>query len=82
MKIRIGCTGWAYSAWQGTFYPKTIKQKDWLAHYSSIFDITEVNSSFYRIPTKQMTAKWNTDAPEYVVNFSDQTKRQGYCKIP
>jgi len=63
MKIRIGCTGWAYSAWQGTFYPKTIKQKDWLAHYSSIFDITEVNSSFYRIPTKQMAAKWNGDTP-------------------
>ena len=63
MEIRIGCTGWAYSAWQGTFYPKNIKQKDWLAHYSSIFDITEVNSSFYRIPTRQMTAKWNSETP-------------------
>lgn len=63
MEIRVGCTGWAYSAWKGTFYPKSIKQRDWLSHYSSIFDITEVNSSFYRIPTKQITAKWNNDTP-------------------
>lgn len=63
MKIKTGCTGWSYSAWQGTFYPKTIKQKEWLAHYSSIFDITEVNSTFYRTPTKQITAKWNQDTP-------------------
>jgi len=64
MDIRVGCTGWAYSAWEGTFYPKTIKQKDWLSHYSSIFDVTEVNSSFYKIPTKQITAKWNNDTPD------------------
>ena len=63
MEIKVGCTGWAYSAWEGTFYPKTIKQRDWLAHYSSIFDITEVNSSFYKIPRKQITAKWNRDTP-------------------
>ena len=64
MDIRVGCTGWACSAWEGTFYPKTIKQKDWLSHYSSIFDVTEVNSSFYKIPTKQITAKWNNDTPD------------------
>ncbi len=63
MEIRIGCTGWSYSAWVGTFYPKSISQRDWLSHYSSIFDTTEVNSSFYRIPTKQITSKWNNETP-------------------
>jgi len=64
MDLKIGCTGWGYAAWQGTFYPKTIKQKDWLRHYSSIFGVTEVNSSFYRIPPKWMTQKWFSETPK------------------
>ena len=63
MELKIGCTGWGYKEWEGTFYPKTVKQKDWLRHYSSIFDVTEVNSSFYHIIPKQMAAKWNTETP-------------------
>jgi uncharacterized protein YecE (DUF72 family) len=63
-ELKIGCTGWGYSEWQGTFYPKTIKQKDWLRHYSGIFDITEVNSSFYHLIPKSMAAKWNNETPD------------------
>ena len=64
MDIRIGCTGWAYPEWQGSFYPKTVKQKDWLRHYSSIFNTTEVNSSFYRIIPKWMAQKWYNETPD------------------
>jgi len=64
MELRVGCTGWGYKEWEGTFYPKTIKQKNWLIHYSSIFDITEVNSSFYHIIPKHMALKWNKETPE------------------
>jgi len=64
MEIKIGCTGWGYKEWEGTFYPRSIKTKNWLAHYSSIFDITEVNSSFYHIIPKQMSSKWNIETPE------------------
>lgn len=64
MEQKVGCTGWGYREWQGTFYPRTVKQKDWLAHYSSIFDVTEVNSSFYRIIPEKITHKWNTETPD------------------
>lgn len=64
MKLKFGCTGWSYPEWQGTFYPKTIKQKDWLRHYSSIFDTPEVNSNFYRIIPKWMAQKWNNETPD------------------
>ena len=64
MELKIGCTGWGYKEWEGTFYPKTVKQKNWLEHYSSIFDITEVNSSFYHIISKQVALKWNNETPE------------------
>ena len=64
MEIRIGCTGWSYAGWIGPFYPKTLDSKAHLKHYSSIFDITEVNSTFYRIPSQSMTQKWYQDTPE------------------
>lgn len=64
-EIKIGCTGWGYPEWQGTFYPKTMKQKDWLKHYSSIFDITEVNTSFYQIIPKPMAQKWFNETPNH-----------------
>ena len=63
MEIKVGCTGWSYEGWIGTFYPKTMKNIDFLKHYSSIFDITEINSTFYRIPTQTMSKKWSSDTP-------------------
>lgn len=74
MDFKIGCTGWSYPEWQGTFYPKTVKQKDWLRHYSSIFDTTEVNSSFYRIIPKWMAQKWYKETPD---NFQFSLKFPG-----
>lgn len=41
-----------------------MEQTNFLKHYSSAFDITEINSTFYRIPTQDMTQKWNKDTPE------------------
>jgi len=64
MELKVGCTGWGYKEWEGAFYPKTIKQKNWLNHYSSIFDITEVNSSFYQIITKAVAQKWNKEVQD------------------
>jgi len=64
LDIRIGCTGWSYGGWIGTFYPNTLDQKDHLKHYSSIFDVTEVNSTFYRIPSQSMTQRWYQETPD------------------
>lgn len=61
MNIKIGCTGWSYSGWSGTFYPKSMKSSDWLKYYAQIFDITEINSTFYKIPDQSITKKWNDD---------------------
>lgn len=64
MELKIGCTGWSYQAWQGPFYPKKLEKKNWLKFYSSIFDVTEINSTFYKIPTKWITKKWFHDTPK------------------
>src|SRR2546421_1503364 len=64
MELRIGCTGWSYEGWIGSFYPKTMEQTDYLKHYSNVFNITEINSTFYRIPSLSMARKWDQDTPE------------------
>lgn len=65
MNIKIGCTGWSYQGWSGTFYPKNLKSSDWLKYYSQIFDITEINSTFYKIPSQESVKKWNIDTPRH-----------------
>ena len=64
MELRIGCTGWSYDAWVGSFYPKNTKKTDFLKFYSGIFDCTEINSSFYRIPNQFMAKKWFVETPD------------------
>jgi uncharacterized protein YecE (DUF72 family) len=65
MNIKIGCTGWSYQGWSGTFYPKNLKSSEWLKYYSQIFDITEINSTFYRIPAQEIVRKWDLDTPRH-----------------
>ncbi len=64
MEIKIGCTGWSYDGWSGTFYPKKLEKPRWLHYYSKIFPITEINSTYYRIPDQIITKKWNLDTPD------------------
>ncbi len=64
MELKIGCTGWSYEGWSGTFYPKSLKSTGWLKYYSTIFDITEINSTYYQVPNQFITKKWFSETPE------------------
>lgn len=58
-KCHIGTSGWSYAHWsKGRFYPKGLKQGEWLKFFSQHFRTVEINASFYRIPTKQMVTRW------------------------
>jgi len=60
---RIGCSGWAYDDWKGPFYPENVRLKDRLGYYASVFDTTEINGSFYRLPSEKAVAAWADQAP-------------------
>ncbi len=60
----MGCSGWSYEDWVGPFYPKDAKPKDFLKLYSSVFDVVEIDSSFYRIPNQFMISKWKRNTPD------------------
>ena len=54
----IGCSGWFYWKWRGSFYPDDLPTADWFKYYSSRFDTVEINASFYSWPTRASVNAW------------------------
>ena len=60
--VRIGCSGWQYGHWRGTFYPAALPASQWFAHYARTFDTVEINNSFYRLPSAETFERWREQA--------------------
>jgi len=63
VKKHLGCAGWDYKDWVGTFYPKPLERFNHLAYYSKFFDIVEVNTTFYNLPNKSIVLNWYNQVP-------------------
>ncbi len=63
-RVRIGTSGWVYRDWKGPFYPEALPAKRWLGFYASRFETTEINGSFYRLPSEAAVKGWADTAPE------------------
>lgn len=57
--IRVGPAGWSYQDWEGIVYPPKKGSKfDPLAYLADLFDTIELNNTFYRPPSSQMSKSW------------------------
>jgi uncharacterized protein YecE (DUF72 family) len=72
--VRIGCSGWNYQDWRERVYPKGMGPGRWLEHYATLFDTVEVNSTFYRLASREATARWVEQTTERFV-FSVKASR-------
>jgi uncharacterized protein YecE (DUF72 family) len=61
--FRVGCSGWQYRHWRGSFYPEKLPLSRWFSHYASVFDTVEVNNSFYRLPEAGTFSRWEETSP-------------------
>ena len=59
----VGCSGWAYDDWRGVVYPDGLPKGKWFAHYASLFDTVELNTTFYRLPNVATVERWADQAP-------------------
>jgi len=59
--ILLGTSGWSYKDWIGPFYKK--KEKSMLSAYSKVFKTAEIDSTFYRYPSKGMAMGWLKYSP-------------------
>lgn len=55
----IGCSGFSYKDWVGSFYPENVHKKDFLSYYARFFNTVEINTTFYEWPTKSQIVAWN-----------------------
>ena len=58
--ISIGCAGWDYKDWIGPFYPKNLQKSDKLTYYSKFFQLVEINSTFYNLPSEKTVIRWGS----------------------
>jgi uncharacterized protein YecE (DUF72 family) len=60
----IGTSGWSYDHWSGVFYPPGLPSDQRLAHYTGHLSSTEINSSFYNLPSEKTVATWRETVPQ------------------
>jgi uncharacterized protein YecE (DUF72 family) len=62
---KVGPAGWSYPDWAGRVYPRK-KPRGFteLGHIASLFDMVEINTSFYRPPPPSMAEGWVRKVPE------------------
>lgn len=61
--VRVGCSGWQYREWAGSFYPAGTAARDRFASYAQRFDTVELNTTFYRLPEEPVFRAWRAAAP-------------------
>jgi uncharacterized protein YecE (DUF72 family) len=61
--VRVGCSGWQYRSWRDVLYPPGLPQSRWLERYAETFDTVEVNSTFYRLASRNAVARWAQSTP-------------------
>lgn len=77
---RIGSMGFAYTQWRDVFYPRSVKQADWLKYYAMHFDCVELDTTFHAMPTAERVKRWASQVPvdfEFTVKTPKQITHEG-----
>lgn len=61
--IRLGTSGFSYDDWIGPFYPADLPRREWLGYYARMFDTTELNVTYYRVPAARTVQGWADRTP-------------------
>jgi uncharacterized protein YecE (DUF72 family) len=75
MQILVGTSGYSYKEWKGRFYPDQIKPADMLRYYAERLGTVEINNTFYRMPGKDLLARWAAETPPAFVFVLKASRR-------
>ena len=64
MSLHVGTSGWSYPEWKPDFYPESLPQSRFLAHYASVLTACEINATHYRLQSQDAVARWAAQTPE------------------
>lgn len=63
MSLYLGLPQWSHPAWPGQLLGLGAKPAEHLAHYASVFDSVEGNTTFYALPTPETVQRWADAVP-------------------
>ncbi len=67
MELRTGCSGWSYDSWKGPFYSSGTENKAMLAMYARVFNVVEIDSTFYGVPEDDVIESWKSNTtPDFL----------------
>jgi uncharacterized protein YecE (DUF72 family) len=61
--VRVGTCGWSYREWSGLFYPDDRAPGDFLSFLAERYPVVEVDSTFYRSPSRKTVECWRDRTP-------------------
>lgn len=61
--VHVGCSGFTYPHWQGTFYPEGLPRRCWLAYYFGVLASVELNVTFYHLVKPATFQRWREETP-------------------
>ena len=64
MAVRVGTSGYSYTAWKGSFFPADLPNSRMLEFYAQKLSTVEINNTFYRMPTSAALAHWAEQVPQ------------------
>jgi|ERR1700723_626195 len=62
--LRIGTSAFTAAGWETSFYPPGMKPADYLTYYATKFNTVEIDSTFYRTPSRKVVQGWADKTPE------------------
>jgi uncharacterized protein YecE (DUF72 family) len=61
--VFVGTSGWSYDHWTGPFYPLDLASDQRLKHYARQLRSSEINNSFYHLPSEKAVEAWRKTVP-------------------
>jgi uncharacterized protein YecE (DUF72 family) len=61
--LYLGTSSFTADGWAGSFYPKGMQPREYLAHYAKTFRTVEIDSTFYATPSEATVLNWYARTP-------------------
>jgi uncharacterized protein YecE (DUF72 family) len=61
--LYLGTSSWSAESWVGPFYPPGTAPSEFLPVYASHYNTVEIDSTYYRIPSRKMVQGWFDRTP-------------------
>lgn len=62
--IVVGACGFNHPSWEGTFYPKALKESEKLLYFASHIPAVEINCTQHLIPRRDVFERWAAQTPK------------------